>query len=120
MACLGILFISLAVVLLGDVISVALDLPVPGAVLGLLVVTVWFVARGAPDPAAARLFDAVIPHAPILFVLAGAGVIANLDTIAGGLVAILLVITLGTAVAMVATGLVLQGLLRLFARTRPT
>lgn len=103
---------TLTLIILGDAITTLLQLPVPGAIIGLLCAASYFVWRGAPDPAMARMFDAVIPHAPILFVPAGAGVVANLDVIAGGFLAIVSVITLGTAATMLVTGLAMQVLLR--------
>jgi holin-like protein len=84
----------------------------PGAIIGLLCAAGYFLWRGSTDPAMAKLFDALIPHAPILFVPAGAGVVANLDVIAGGFLAIVTVITLGTVATLLATGLAMQFLLR--------
>ncbi len=104
--------LTLTVIILGDAITTLLQLPVPGAILGLLCVASYFLWRGAPDPAMARMFDAMIPHAPILFVPAGAGVVANLDVIAAGFLGIAAVITLGTVATLLATGLAMQSLLQ--------
>ena len=103
--------LTLAAIILGDAITALLQLPVPGAIVGLLCAAGYFVWRGSPDPAMARMFDAVIPHAPILFVPAGAGVVANLDVIAAGFLAIVSVITLGTIATMLVTGLAMQSML---------
>lgn len=104
--------LTLAVIILGDAIAMLLQLPAPGAIIGLLCAASYFLWRGAPDPAMARMFDAMMPHAPILFVPAGAGVVANLDVIAAGFLAIASVITLGTVVTLLVTGLAMQWLLR--------
>lgn len=105
-------FLSLAVIILGDALTNIGELPIPGAIVGLLLMAAFFIWRGGPDPAMARMFDAVIPHAPILFVPAGAGVVAYLDVIANGFLAIVAVITLGTAATMLVAGLTMQFLLR--------
>lgn len=104
--------LTLAAIILGDEITALLRLPVPGAVVGLLCAASYFAWRGSPDPVMARMFDAVIPHAPILFVPAGAGVVANLDVITAGFLAIVSVITLGTIATMLVTGLAMQSMLR--------
>jgi holin-like protein len=103
---------TLTAIILGDAVTALLQIPVPGAIMGLLCAASYFVWRGSPHPAMARMFDAVIPHAPILFVPAGAGVVANLDVIAGGFLAIVSVITLGTVATLIVTGVAMQALLR--------
>lgn len=106
------LALTLAAIVVGDAATSLLHLPVPGAIVALLCAATIFVWRGAPHPAMERMFDAVIPHAPILFVPAGAGVVANHDVIATGYQAIVLVVTLGTVATMIVTGLAMQSLLR--------
>jgi holin-like protein len=105
----------LLAVAVGDVVTEALSLPIPGSILGLLGAAGLFAWRGEPSPSAAGMFDAVIPYAPLLFVPAGAGVVANLDLIAGGWLPIAVAITLGTAGALLATGLAAQFLLQRLA-----
>ena len=88
--------LTLMAIILGDAITMLLQLPVPGAIVGLLCARATSSGAVRPDPAMARTVRCPDPHAPILFVPAGAGVVANLDVIAGGLLAIFAVITLGT------------------------
>lgn len=109
--------IVLSIVALGDIVTDFFSLPFPGSILGLLAAAAFFARRGEPDPAMGRMFDAVIPYAPLLFVPAGAGVVANLDRIAGSWLPIACALVFGTAGALVATGLTAQFLLqRLQAR----
>jgi putative effector of murein hydrolase LrgA (UPF0299 family) len=67
---------SLALILLlavvGDGITDALGLPVPGPAIGLLLLTLIFAARKAPDQGSAALFEAISPHFPLFFVPAAA------------------------------------------------
>jgi holin-like protein len=110
--------LTLALIILGDWLTALLQLPVPGAIVGLLCAATYFVWRGSPEPAMARMFDAMIPHAPILFVPAGAGVVANIEVISGGFLAIVMVITLGTVATLLVTGFAMQLLLRATQRTK--
>ena len=101
----------LASIAISDLITAALVVPVPGSVLGLIGAAIYFASRGGPTPAMSGMFDALIPYAPMLFVPAGAGVVANLDLIAASWAPIAAVITLGTAGALLATGFAAQLLL---------
>jgi holin-like protein len=106
--------LTLLLIIIGDAVTMALDIPVPGAVFGLLVMAALFAARGGPTPAMSRMFDLIIPHAPMLFVPAGAGVIANADLIAARWLPIVSVITLSTFVVLLVAGLTAQALVRMF------
>jgi holin-like protein len=106
------IILTLLVIIVGDATADFLHLPIPGSIIGLVAATFLFVCRGGPDPAMARMFDGVIRYAPMLFVPAGAGVVANLDVIAEGLMAIGLVITLGTAATIAAAGLIMEAVLK--------
>lgn len=107
--------IALALVLfsiaIGDVVTATVAVPVPGSIVGLIGATAYFASRGEPTPAMSGMFDALIPYAPMLFVPAGAGVVANFDVIAASWLPIAAVITLGTAGALLATGFAAQLLL---------
>jgi holin-like protein len=106
--------IVLCSVALGDIVTTYFSVPVPGSILGLLGAAALFAWRGEPAPAMGRMFDAVIPYAPLLFVPAGAGVVANLDWLAGSWMPIACALVFGTAGALVATGLTAQFLMQRF------
>lgn len=95
----------------GDAVAAATALPVPGPALGLAALALVFAALRAPDPDLAALFDAVAPHAPLLFIPAAAGIVAHLDLLAAQAVAIAAAVLMGTAAALVAAGLAAQALL---------
>lgn len=106
------LALVLSSIAIGDLVTANFGLPIPGSILGLIVATAYFASRGGPPPAMTSMFDGLIPHAPMLFVPAGASVVANLELIAVSWVPIAAVITLGTAGALLATGVAAQLLLQ--------
>lgn len=107
------LVIVIALLILGDAVTSAYGLPVPGPAVGLFALTLWFVWRGGtPDAEVAALFDAAAPRFQLLFVPAAVGLVANLDLLADSLVFFAVAIIGGTAAALVATGLIAQALLR--------
>lgn len=114
----GVIVITLLIA--GDVIVASLGIPVPGAVLALLALASLCATSRDAGVRIPKLFDAVIPHAPMLFVPAAVGVIANVPVIASAWMPIVSAITLSTAATLIVAGHALQMFLRLFPDTRPS
>jgi len=94
----------------GEALVLALKLPFPGPVVGLVLLLAglrWRVVR-EPAQAAAEL---LLTHLSLLFVPVGVGVITHLDLVSRYGFQLLLVIALSTWVGMVTTALVLRSLL---------
>lgn len=94
----------------GELLARGLHLPLPGPVLGLLLLwalLAWPAVRG---PVAA-VAEPLLAHLSLLFVPVGVGVVAHLGLVAqyGG--RIVLAVVLSTVVGMVVTALVLKALL---------
>jgi len=104
--------VILAVAVIADCLADRIGLPVPGAALGLIFLTAFFVLRGRPDAGVAGLFDTTSPHFPLFFVPAAVGLIASGETLAVAWLQILVAVTLGTAATIAVTGWLAQGLLR--------
>lgn len=104
--------IVLCLLIAGDVAAELYAMPVPGAALGLAALTLAFAALGGPDRGAEELFDFAAPYFPLFFVPAAVGVVANLDMLSFAWTYLLVAIVAGTAVTLLATGLVFQSLLR--------
>lgn len=106
-------FLTLLLVcqLAGELVARLLALPVPGPVVGLLLLLTGLAVRGRPA-AVDEGADALLAHLSMLFVPAGVGVVQFLPLLADQWAAVA-VSVVGSAVAAVAvTGLVLQALLR--------
>lgn len=106
------LAMTLALLFVGETTAACLDLPIPGAALGLVGLAAILAATGGPDPAMAQLFDGVAPNAPLLFVPAAVGVVANLDVLELFWAHFAVAVILGTAMTLVVAGLCAQVLLR--------
>lgn len=106
---------SAALVLLllnfGDAITEHLDLPIPGAALGLVTLVAAFLACGGPDKGSEELFDFAAPYFPLFFVPAAVGVIANLDLLIFAWIYLATAVVAGTAITLLVTGRVAQALL---------
>jgi holin-like protein len=105
---------GLAILLLaqsaGEAIARLTDAPLPGPVLGMLLLLLalrWSAVR-APVEAVA---DTLLAHLSLLFVPVGVGVLVHVDLIAQYGLRMLLVIVLATWIALAVTALVLRAML---------
>jgi len=104
--------------LLGDALRGAARLPVPGPVLGMLLLTVALIVRdrrrpaGEPQPAAPsdmdRTADALVSHMGLLFVPAGVGVIAQASLLKAEWLPILGGVLGSTLLSLIVTALVMH------------
>ena len=95
----------------GEVAARGAQLPLPGPVLGMLLMLALLAWPAVRQPVGAAA-DVLLTHLSLLFVPVGVGVITHLDRLAahgGALVAVLL---LSTWVGLAATALVLRALLK--------
>jgi holin-like protein len=94
----------------GEVLARGLHLPLPGPVLGLLLLWALLALPAVRAPVAA-VAEPLLAHLSLLFVPVGVGVVAHLGLVAqyGG--RIVLAVVLSTVIGMVVTALVLQTLL---------
>ncbi len=98
---------------LGEVAARAASLPLPGPVVGLvLLLAVLVVQDRAPDPALRQVSGWLLSHFGLLFVPAGVGIITQLDVIKASWLPLLVAIPVSTLLGLVVTGFVMQVLAR--------
>ena len=107
----------LACQLLGELVSRGLHLPVPGPVLGMIMLLVGLLVRGREGEAPAALnqvADALLGNLGLLFVPAGVGVVLYGPLLARNWASIAVAVLVGTLAAIGFTGWLAQKLLRRF------
>ena len=92
--------------LAGTALAGVLGLPVPGPVVGLLVLLVWLVAGGRQPSGLAAAADGFIRYLPLLFVPAAVGLVQYLDVLSEQGLVLLLVVVLSTLAGLLVTALV--------------
>ncbi len=97
---------------IGEVVARAVGLPVPGPVLGLLLLLGVFAWRGGPDEAMRSTTNGLLRHLSLLFVPAGVGVITQFDALGRDWLAICVAVLVSTALGLGVTALVMQRLVR--------
>lgn len=94
---------------IGELLSKGLGLPIPGPVIGMLLLLLSLNLERLRTPVAACA-DYLLSHLSLLFVPVGVGVMSHLGLISQFGLHMLLVVVASTWVAMVVTALVLQRL----------
>ena len=112
------LAILLVYQLIGEITTRFLDLPVPGPVLGMLLLFLTLLLRGGSTGAMDTAADGLLGHLSLLFVPAGVGMMVHFDRIAGEWLPIVAALLVSAVVTMVVTAGVMLGANRLLAGRR--
>ncbi|MGA2125197.1 MAG: CidA/LrgA family protein [Xanthobacteraceae bacterium] len=104
--------------LAGEIAARGLGLPVPGPVIGMVLLFVALLLRHERDTpeALGRVADGLLGNLGLLFIPAGVGVILYLPLLARDWAPISLAIVLGTLASIAVTGRLAQSLLRHLSR----
>lgn len=94
--------------LLGEVLARWLDLPIPGPVIGMLLLFLALMLRGGPGDELRTTSQTLLQHLSLLFVPAGTGIIVHLHRVADEWLALLLSLLISTVATLVVTALVMK------------
>ncbi|HNP88466.1 MAG TPA: CidA/LrgA family protein [Kouleothrix sp.] len=109
---IGAMMTLLGFQLAGEVIARALGLPLPGPVLGMLLLFAVLIGRGAVPPPLRTVGQALLNHLSLLFVPAGVGIMTHMALLRTAWLPIAATLVLSTLVTLAVTALVLTLLLR--------
>ncbi|MGM0766567.1 MAG: CidA/LrgA family protein [Pseudomonadota bacterium] len=102
--------------LVGEVTVRLAGLPIPGPVLGMVLLFLTLLVRGRAPASVDQAASALLSHLSLLFVPAGVGMMVHFGRIADEWLPITLALLLSTVITMVATALIMQVTSRWFAR----
>jgi holin-like protein len=105
--------------LLGEVVSRALGLPVPGPVLGMVFLAALLIWRGRLPDELGRAADFLLSHLALFFVPAAVGVIANGGRIAQEFLPLAASVLISTALALAVAAIVFQAVDKRFGHKGP-
>ncbi|MDD3484004.1 CidA/LrgA family protein [Azovibrio restrictus] len=94
--------------LAGEVIARGLGLPVPGPVLGLLLLFGFLLWRGGPGPELQQAAQNLLQHLSLLFIPAGTGILLHIATLEREWLPISVAMVVSTVLAMAVTALLIQ------------
>jgi holin-like protein len=104
------LTLILACQLVGESGAQALSLPVPGPVLGMILLFLFLVLRGHVPEELGQVSGNLLQTMSLLFVPAGTGVILHIQLLAEAAVPLGLAVAISTAAAIVVTALMMRWL----------
>lgn len=105
------LFIILLCQVLGELLVALVGLPIPGPVLGMLILFAGLVCHGEVPDCLRLPAENLLRYLALLFVPAGVGLIQHLDLVQAQWLVILLTLVGSTAIALLASGWLFQRLL---------
>lgn len=94
--------------LLGEVLARALQLPVPGPVIGMLLLFAMLLLRDGPGQELQDTGQTLLQHLSLLFVPAGTGIIVHLKLVAAEWLPLAGSLLVSTIVALAVTALVMK------------
>jgi holin-like protein len=106
------LALLLAYQLAGEVIVLALGLPVPGPVVGMVLLLLTLLLRGGPSASLVGTTGGLLNHLSLLFVPAGVGVMLHWERLASQGIALLVALVVSTLITLAACALTMQALMR--------
>lgn len=109
---LGALTVLLVYQLIGEVIVQFTRLPVPGPVIGMLLLFLTLSMRGKLAEPLSDTANGILQHLSLLFVPAGVGVMVHFARVSGEWLPIIVAVLISTALAIAVTALVMRVLMR--------
>jgi holin-like protein len=109
---LGALTTLLVYQLIGEVIVQMLALPVPGPVIGMLLLFVTLCLRKRIAGPLRDTANGILQHLSLLFVPAGVGVMVHFSRVSGEWLPIIAAVIISTALAIAVSALTMQALMR--------
>jgi holin-like protein len=109
---LGYLTLILCCQLIGEIITKVTHLPVPGPVIGMVLLFCWLVLRRKMPPELETVGGFLLRYLSLLFVPAGVGVITYLDFLVKSWAPITAAILIGTVLTIAVSGAIMQFLNR--------
>lgn len=110
---IGAFIVLLGFQLVGEVVARALGLPLPGPVIGMLLLFVALLVRGSAPESLRETANGLLRHLSLLFVPAGVGVMTHIALLRSAWLPILLTLALSTLLTLAITALTMRWLLRL-------
>jgi holin-like protein len=109
---IGALSVLLVCQLFGTVLAHAMGWPVPGPVLGMILLLGFLIARKGPGPDLQGTAQGLLRNLGLLFVPAGVGIVTEFGVLRQNALAIAIAIPISTILTLSVTGLLMQ----IFAR----
>lgn len=102
--------------LAGEISVLLLGIPVPGPVLGMIMLFLTLLVRNRSSESLDATATALLSHLSLLFVPAGVGIIVHFDRIIEEWIPLTAALVVSTVVTMMATAAIMRGAMHLLSR----
>ena len=102
------LMIILGAYILGVILQISLNLPIPGTVLGLILLFLGLYSGIIKVEMIEDMCELLISHMSFLFIPAGVGLITSFNLLSGNIIKFSLIILFSTVIVWVVTGYVVK------------
>lgn len=110
--------IIICIYLLGEIISKGLNLPIPGNIIGMIILLILLCTNIIKVEKVETISSFFLDHLAFFFIPAGVGLLTSFDIIKSSLIQILLICIIATSLVIVVTGLIVQALLKLTSKSK--
>ena len=104
--------IILSIYLIGEIISKGLSLPVPGNIIGMIILLILLCSNIIKLEKVETISSFFLDHLAFFFIPAGVGLLTSFDIIKSSLIQILLICIISTSIIIAVTGLIVQCLVK--------
>ncbi|MFU7514924.1 CidA/LrgA family protein [Clostridium sp. HCS.1] len=105
--------IILGIYLVGELISKGFSLPLPGNIIGMIILLVLLFAKVIKVEKIESISTFFLDHLSFFFIPAGVGLISSFSSIKDSLIYILLLCLITTAIVVISTGTIVQYVIRI-------
>lgn len=117
------MIVGLAVLLLfqlvGESIAILLDLPIPGPVIGMILLFLMLTLRGGVPKGLEHISQGLLKHLSLLFVPAGSGIVAYFGLLAREWIPLAVALLVSTVLTIAVTALTMRALVRAAGPAKP-
>ncbi len=102
--------------LVGEATIRLLNLPIPGPVMGMVLLLLALLLRGGPSPALKATANKLLSHLSLLFIPAGVGIMAHGDLLRASWLPLTVILIVSCGVTLAATALSMYWVMRVTTR----
>lgn len=112
------MLIVLAIYFVGQFISTALHLPLPGNILGMIILLILLCTKILKVEQVDTVSTFLLDHLAFLFIPAGVGLLNALGYLEGNITKLLIIVVTSTMVIMASTGIIVQFVMKLMNKNK--
>ncbi|WP_297517427.1 CidA/LrgA family protein [uncultured Clostridium sp.] len=112
------MLLILVIYFVGDFLSKGLHLPIPGNILGMIILLILLCTKIVKVENVDNVSTFLLDHLAFLFIPAGVGVLNAMNVLDGYIIQLLIIVITSTMVIMAVTGTIVQSVMKLMDKKK--